>query len=273
MSRLRKISPSIPEIANAIIAPRLNLSTCASTRWGSCQNLTPGVTFSNPFKVSYPAPSSICQSRQYSQSAPRKPSSPARSTSTQISSSSPRSQSHPPATRDRGPPSSETTQTDFSVLDVLGNTPMPSTSIDACLSDGFHLNSGVKVGGDGVFKDGKWRRGSGVLLVGGEAFGWKPWVGGAKEGEELELVNQKGQFECGDEAWGILGCVWPRPDLLILGLGKDMRPISPKTRAYINGLGIQIEIADTRNAAAQFNLLATERGVGSVAGALIPIGR
>lgn len=186
---------------------------------------------------------------------------------------------------------------------------MPSTSIDACLSDGFHLNSGVKVGGDGVFKDGKWRRGSGVLLVGGEAFGWKPWVGGAKEGEELELVNQKGQFECGDEAWGILGCVWPRPglffflstwnrlfsplpldyftweiklrrlthsssiDLLILGLGKDMRPISPKTRAYINGLGIQIEIADTRNAAAQFNLLATERGVGSVAGALIPIGR
>lgn len=52
-----------------------------------------------------------------------------------------------------------------------------------------------------------------------------------------------------------------------------MRPISPKTRAYINGLGIQIEIADTRNAAAQFNLLATERGVGSVAGALIPIGR
>ncbi|KAK6597307.1 hypothetical protein H4I95_09578 [Botrytis cinerea] len=70
MSRLRKISPSIPEIANAIIAPRSNLSTCASTRWGSCQNLTPGVTFSNPFKVSYPAPSSICQSRQYSQSAP-----------------------------------------------------------------------------------------------------------------------------------------------------------------------------------------------------------
>lgn len=52
-----------------------------------------------------------------------------------------------------------------------------------------------------------------------------------------------------------------------------MRPISPKTRAYINGLGIQIEIADTRNAAAHFNLLATERGVGSVAGALMPIGR
>jgi NADH dehydrogenase [ubiquinone] 1 alpha subcomplex assembly factor 3 len=51
-----------------------------------------------------------------------------------------------------------------------------------------------------------------------------------------------------------------------------MRPISPKTRNYINSLGIRVDIQDTRNAAAQFNLLATERGVGSVAAALIPIG-
>ncbi|TGO81808.1 hypothetical protein BPOR_1009g00020 [Botrytis porri] len=272
MSRLRKISPSIPEITNAIVAPRSNIPSCIITRWSSWQSLTPRVKYSNAAKVSYYTPYSICQSRQYSNSAPSKPSPPIKSTSVRTSSSS-RSHSHPPASHDRGPPSSETTQTDFSVLDVLGNTPMPSTSIDACLSDGFHLNSGVKVGGDGVFKGGKWRGGAGVLLVGGEAFGWKPWVGGADEGEESDLVNKKGQFECGDEAWGMLECVWPRPDLLILGLGKDMRPISPKTRAYINGLGIQIEIADTRNAAAQFNLLATERGVGSVAGALLPIGR
>lgn len=51
-----------------------------------------------------------------------------------------------------------------------------------------------------------------------------------------------------------------------------MRPISPKTRQRINNLGIRIDIQDTRNAAAQFNLLATERGVTSVATALIPIG-
>lgn len=52
-----------------------------------------------------------------------------------------------------------------------------------------------------------------------------------------------------------------------------MRPLAPKTRAFINALGIRIEVADTRNASAQFNLLATERGVGSVAAALIPLGR
>ena len=51
-----------------------------------------------------------------------------------------------------------------------------------------------------------------------------------------------------------------------------MRPISLKTRSYINSLGIRVDIQDTRNAAAQFNLLATERGVGSVAAALVPIG-
>jgi len=128
--------------------------------------------------------------------------------------------------------------------------------------------------------------GSGVLLVGGEAFGWCPWVGGGKEKEggsneyglegnkwnEMKLVNEKGQFEVHDSAWGILGLVWPKPDLLILGLGKEMRPISPKTRQYLNGLGVRIEIQDTRNAAAQFNLLPMERGVGSVCAALIPLG-
>lgn len=35
---------------------------------------------------------------------------------------------------------------------------------------------------------------------------------------------------------------------------------------------MRVEMLDTRNAAAQFNLLATERGVSEVAAALIPIG-
>jgi uncharacterized protein len=49
-------------------------------------------------------------------------------------------------------------------------------------------------------------------------------------------------------------------------------PLSPDTRRAISELGIRVEILDTRNAAAQFNLLATERGVSEVAAALIPIG-
>jgi NADH dehydrogenase [ubiquinone] 1 alpha subcomplex assembly factor 3 len=106
-----------------------------------------------------------------------------------------------PKSHDRGPPSPEDTQTDFGSLNVLGNTPAPSTSIDACLWDGFHLNSGLKIVG-----------GSGVLLVAGEAFAWRPWEARAQEGK-VKIVNEKGQFEVEDEAWGLLGLVWPKPGL------------------------------------------------------------
>ena len=61
-------------------------------------------------------------------------------------------------------------------------------------------------------------------------------------------------------------------DMLILGLGASTYPISLEVKRYISSLGIRVDIQDTRNAAAQFNLLATERGVSSIAAALIPIG-
>lgn len=128
-----------------------------------------------------------------------------------ILSSRPRSTtSNAPASTDRGPTSNENTQTDFQNLDVLGGTPMPSTAIDACLWDGFHLNNGVKI-----------TNGAGVLLVAGEAFAWKPWnaaritTGGKSEtGQSMgtkRLANDRGVFEVGPEAWGVLGLVWPKP--------------------------------------------------------------
>ncbi|KAL9117038.1 MAG: hypothetical protein Q9187_006427 [Circinaria calcarea] len=164
---------------------------------------------------------------------------------------------------DRGPPSKEDTQTDFGSMDVLGNTPPPTTAIDACLSDGFHLDNGLKIGG-----------GSGCLLVAGEAFSWRPWEAGLRGSGTAKgrMINKKGQWDVEREAWGVLDLVWPKPDMLILGLGPSVYPISPETRKYINSLGIRVDIQDTRNAAAQFNLLATERGVSSIAAALIPIG-
>ena len=110
----------------------------------------------------------------------------------------------PSPTASRGPPSEEDTQTDFAILDVLSNTPAPSTSIDACIWDGFHLNSGVKVVGGG-----------GVLLVGGEAFAWRPWAANmVSRSKGLRLLNQKGQWEVGDDAWGLLRLVWPKPGKL-----------------------------------------------------------
>ncbi|ROW12087.1 hypothetical protein VMCG_00029 [Cytospora schulzeri] len=145
--------------------------------------------------------------------------------------------------------------TDFARMDMLGQTPAPSTSVDMCMSEGFKLNSGASI------YDGR-----GVVLVDGEAFAWQPW------GPDMRLLNDKGQWEVKEEAFALLDLLWPRPDLLILGLGGEMRPLSPATRKYLSSLGLRIEVLDTRNAAAHFNMLATERGVDEVAAALIPIG-
>ncbi|PYH40890.1 Mth938-like domain-containing protein [Aspergillus saccharolyticus JOP 1030-1] len=171
----------------------------------------------------------------------------------------PRAHSAKPSSHDRGPESKEDTQTDFAALNVLGNIPVPTTSIDATLDTGFHLNNGVKITG-----------GDGVMLIGGEAFPWRPWQAGP--GGRAGMINKKGQFELDEQVWGVLSLVWPRPDLLILGMGEHVFPLSPETRKHINSLGVRVEVSDTRNAAAQFNLLATERGVTEIAAAMIPIG-
>ncbi|KAG5951616.1 hypothetical protein E4U58_001127 [Claviceps cyperi] len=140
---------------------------------------------------------------------------------------------------------------------MLGDVPPPSTSVDVCMHDGFGLNSGITI------KDG-----DGALLVNGEAFSWRPWKGR----ESMELTNKKGQFDLPLEAFGLFDILWPRPDLLILGVGKRNLPLSPETRMHIAQLGMRVEVLDTRNAASQFNLLATERGTSEIAAALIPMG-
>ena len=48
-------------------------------------------------------------------------------------------------------------------------------------------------------------------------------------------------------------------------------PLEPRTRQHISELGIRVEVLDTRNAAAQYMLLATERGIDQVAAAMVPL--
>jgi NADH dehydrogenase [ubiquinone] 1 alpha subcomplex assembly factor 3 len=167
-----------------------------------------------------------------------------------------------PKSKDRGPASKEDTQTDFGALDVLGGMPPPTTGIDACMEDGFALNNGSRI------------TGAGVMLVGGEAFKWRPWIReeDGSNSSNNKLKNAKGQWEADKMVWGALDLVWPKPDLLILGTGPGILPLSPKTRNDLTELGVRVEVQDTRNAAAQFNLLATERGLQQVAAAFVPIG-
>jgi uncharacterized protein len=87
-----------------------------------------------------------------------------------------------------------------------------------------------------------------------------------------KLKNAKGMWEVEKHVWGVLDLAWPKPDILIVGTGSRTIPLSMKTRAEIGELGVRIEVQDTRNAAAQYNMLATERGVQQIAAALVPVG-
>lgn len=127
------------------------------------------------------------------------------------------------------------------------------------MEDGFAFNSGLRI------------KGAGALLAAGEAFAWRPWLT-ASPSVRTQLVNSKGQFDIGQEAWGLLDLMWPKPDILVIGTGSSITPLSVADRQRLSNLGIRVEVQDTRNAAAQFNLLATERGSQQVAAALIPIG-
>jgi len=104
---------------------------------------------------------------------------------------------------------------------VLSRTQAPSTSVDECTADGFVLDSGLRI-----------TDGDGVMLLGGEAFVWRPWMAVAAGGDEGGIVtgnalrtvrggdgtgsmfNQFGQWDVGEEAWGVLRAVWPKPGML-----------------------------------------------------------
>ena len=109
----------------------------------------------------------------------------------------------PRPTQSRGPVSSETTQTDFASLDMLGSMPAPTTAIDTCLEDGFDFNNGLRIAG-----------GSGCLLIAGEAFRWRPWEVRERNearGARWAMINKMGHWEVEKEAWGLLELVWPKP--------------------------------------------------------------
>ena len=40
---------------------------------------------------------------------------------------------------------------------------------------------------------------------------WRPWEAGGKGNRKM--INGKGQWEVGKEAWGLLELVWPKPGI------------------------------------------------------------
>jgi len=120
--------------------------------------------------------------------------------------------------------------------------------------------------------------GSGVIFAGGKAFRWNPWEAKSNGDSKFQssegrvILDKMGKWAVEREAFGILDLLWPKPDLLILGTGAQTQFLSPMTRKLISEMGIRVEVMDSRNAAAQYNILVTERGIDEVAAALVPMG-
>ncbi|VYS55516.1 unnamed protein product [Arabidopsis thaliana] len=64
--------------------------------------------------------------------------------------------------------------------------------------------------------------------------------------------------------------VRPIPELLIVGCGRDIHPVTPEVRQFVKSLGMKLETVDSRNAASTYNILNEEGRV--VAAALLPYG-
>ncbi|EOR00362.1 NADH dehydrogenase 1 alpha subcomplex assembly factor 3 [Wallemia ichthyophaga EXF-994] len=110
-----------------------------------------------------------------------------------------------------------------------------------------------------TFSDGKVCKGP-VIVVDNKIFLWK-------------VPTPTMPFNWGDaipkEAFKMFETLTPRPEILLLGTGKSMLPPPPAYTKYLNSLGIQVDIIDTKNACSTYNVLVEEDR--SVAAALFPI--
>ena len=93
----------------------------------------------------------------------------------------------------------------FSELDVLSGLPIPASAVDSVFDDGFLLNNGQEIHGDGVF------------LLNNDVFRWRALMPGSDGGvaRELEEATTKatrtGVLKLNDEVWGVLDVVYPKP--------------------------------------------------------------
>ncbi|KAK9376367.1 NADH dehydrogenase 1 alpha subcomplex assembly factor 3 [Lipomyces chichibuensis] len=128
-------------------------------------------------------------------------------------------------------------------FDLLQDLPRPPMAIDSVLEDGFLLSDGT------VFECK--HSTLGLVIVDGQVFEW--------DFAQYCTGLDTGLVDISKDGVKMLSLLFPRPELLLVGLGGKSRILSEKTRAVLMGMGYTIEVTDTQNGANNFELLATER--------------
>jgi len=132
----------------------------------------------------------------------------------------------------------------------------PPNNIDALLPNGFKLQTGATV----VSEPGKPPKA--LLLLEHEAF-------------QIDISQgvhnlDKGRVDLDPHlVLGLFKAVQPKPELVVVGLGAKTRILGPATLKVFRDFGMQTDVAITRTAASNYDLLANERGK-AVAALLLP---
>lgn len=142
--------------------------------------------------------------------------------------------------------------------DILLHSAKPLNYIESVKIDGFHLANNLYI----KSPDDKGNV-TGCVLLDTESF-------------EVDLSNEGYKIVNGfivefneSEVLQIFDKVHPKPEITVVGLGKQSRVLSESNRRFFSKLGIQLEISDSNNAAQSFSLLSTERP-GVIAALLLP---
>ncbi|KAF8231376.1 DUF498-domain-containing protein [Tricholoma matsutake] len=131
---------------------------------------------------------------------------------------------------------------DSSFTNILADVNSPAVQVKSITSEGIQLLDGLLISSACIFLEGQ------VFLWSVPSSLWDGW---------------------GKEHLEIFDTVLPKPEILLLGTGKTTIQAPPWLRTYMNQLGIQVDVMDTRNACSTYNLLAEEGR--RVAAALLPL--
>ncbi|KAG0299690.1 hypothetical protein BGZ98_009847 [Dissophora globulifera] len=159
-------------------------------------------------------------------------------------------------------------------MNMFNDRESRTVSISVCTKHGFVTTEAITLQGP-------------VLCIGGQVFLWDIFkesgavvkslrsTGGSEvktpgtDGAASRSVFETMDEDTAREIFKVFELMNPRPEILIIGTGKAFVPLSPAVRAVIRGLGLQVDMMTTANAAATYNMLAEEGR--EVAAALLPL--
>ncbi|KAG9152256.1 hypothetical protein Leryth_023430 [Lithospermum erythrorhizon] len=128
----------------------------------------------------------------------------------------------------------------YDQINLIDNVPDDQLRFQEFSDTGFKVN--------GAFYEGS------LLCVGNLLMSWSP--------QKFSEVTP--------ESLSIFQTLRPVPEILVLGCGRNIQPVSPELRRFIRSTGMKLEAVDTRNASSTYNILNEEGRI--VAAAMIPFG-